>query len=71
MRIYKLIVGSGADPDEGLDCYVVGDFDCLEDAINASEDIAEDDKPRAWIDVIKDGIYDQHYEPIVLVEEAA
>ena len=51
---YQVIVGSGADADDGLDVYVVGDYPSLPAALDAVDVIKDDDRGRAWIDVLED-----------------
>ena len=68
MNIYKLIVGSGADADKGLPCYVSGGFDTLDAAVKASEDLSDDDKKRAWIDI--DNLKNDYVEFYETIEDA-
>jgi|TARA_R110002020_G_scaffold465784_1_gene687802 hypothetical protein len=66
-KVYQVIVGSGADADDGLDVYIVGDYPSHSAAIDAAAEIKADDRARAWIDVLEeDGsgnlVYVKHYD---------
>jgi hypothetical protein len=66
-KVYQVIVGSGADADDGLDVYIVGDYPSHSAAVDAAAEIKADDRARAWIDVLEeDGsgnlVYVKHYD---------